>query len=96
MIHGITRDELESKKSAKGALMNGCHCEPLRFNPVEGRLRGCRTPPSLLTEQWRSQDIYTLTPSLAGYGLLLGGVLDVCHVDPTNSCGAGGDPPTET
>lgn len=73
MIHGITRDELESKKSAKGALMNGCHCEPLRFNPVEGRLRGCRTPPSLLTEQWRSQDIYTLTPSLAGYGLLLGG-----------------------
>ena len=94
MIHGITRDELESKKSAKGALMNGCHCEPLRFNPVEGRLRGCRTPLSLLTEQRRSQGIYTLTPSLAGYGLLVWG-LDVCHVGPTNPCGAGGDPPTE-
>lgn len=75
--------------------MTGYRYEPLLFNPMEGPLRGCRTPLSLLAERWRSWDIYTLTPSLTGDGLLLG-VLNVCHVGRANSSDAGGDPPTET
>lgn len=64
MIRGIKRDKLESKKSVKGALMNGYHREQLEFNSVEGPLRGRTHLQVFSLSNGEARPIYTLTASL--------------------------------
>lgn len=59
--------------------MNEFHCEQLGFNPAENPLRSCKTHLSFLLSDQETQGIYTLTPLLISYELLLG-VLSICHV----------------
>lgn len=66
MMLGITRDKLESKKSVKGALMNGYHCEQLVFNPVEGPLRGRTLLQVFSLSNGEARLFIHLTPSLTG------------------------------